>query len=180
MSWTRFFRRKRMMEDLDQDIRDYVERETQDNIERGMTPEEAHYAAMRKFGNVTRVKEETREVWSFVWLDQFWQDIRYCLRMLAKNPGFTAVALLTLALGIGVNTAIFSLLNAFLLRRLPVRQPDQLVEVFTRDRSGRIGELSFPLFEEIQRRQRVFSGMFAWWGDGILVVPEICVDKYFA
>ena len=74
-----------MMEDLDQDIRDFIERETQDNIERGMPPEEARYAALRKFGNVTRVKEDTWEVWSFVWLEQFWQDVRFGLRMLAKE-----------------------------------------------------------------------------------------------
>ena len=73
-------RRKRMLEDLDQDIRDHIERETQDNIERGMSPEEARYAALRKFGNVTRVKEETREVWSFGWLEQLVQDIRFGLR----------------------------------------------------------------------------------------------------
>ena len=73
--WARFFsRRRRMMEDLDQDIRDFIERETQDNIERGLPPDEARYAALRKFGNVTRVKEETWEVWSFVWLEQLWQD----------------------------------------------------------------------------------------------------------
>ncbi|MGA2074762.1 MAG: permease prefix domain 1-containing protein [Terriglobia bacterium] len=69
-------RRKRMMEDLNQDIRDYIERETQDNIDPGLPPEEARYTALRKFGNVTRVKEETWEVWSFVWLEQLWQDIR--------------------------------------------------------------------------------------------------------
>jgi predicted permease len=120
-------RRKRMMEDLDQDIRDFIERETQDNIERGMSPEEAHYAALRKFGNVTRVKEETWEVWSFVWLEQLWQDVRYGARMLARNPGFTAVAVLTLALGIGANTAIFTLIDAAMLRNLPVTDPSRLV-----------------------------------------------------
>jgi hypothetical protein len=79
-------RRKRMMEGLDQDIRDYIERETQDNIEHGMPPEEAHYTALRKFGNVARVKEETWEVWSFVWLEQMWQDVRFGLRVLRKSP----------------------------------------------------------------------------------------------
>jgi putative ABC transport system permease protein len=76
--------RKRMLEHLDEDIREHIARETQDNIERGMSPEEARYAAMRKFGNVTIVKEETREVWSFVWLEQLLADMRFGLRMASQ------------------------------------------------------------------------------------------------
>ncbi|PYU72930.1 MAG: ABC transporter permease [Acidobacteria bacterium] len=158
-------RRRRMLEELDADIREHIERETQDNVERGMTPEEARYAAMRKFGNVTLVKEDVREVWSSVWLGQLLQDVRYALRMLRKSPGFSAVAVLTLALGIGANTAIFSLVNGMLLRKPPVRDPNRLMVVSSKW-AGNGGEwdrlpVSAPNFLDWRAQATAFNGMVA-------------------
>jgi putative ABC transport system permease protein len=133
-------RRERMLEELDADIRDHIARETQDNIDRGMTPEEARYAAVRKFGNVTHVKEETRDVWSLLWLEQLLEDIRFGLRLLRKNPGFTAVAILTLALGIGANAAVFSVVYAVLLRPLPYKAPSGLIVLH--ETTPRVGDVS--------------------------------------
>jgi predicted permease len=155
-------RRKRMMEDLDRDIREHIERETQDNIDRGMPPEEARYAAVRKFGNVTLVKEETREVWTVRWLEELIQDVRFGLRMLRKSPGFTIVAVLTLALGIGANTAMFSVVEGVLLAPLPYSQPERLVVIW--ENNVHFKEVvwpSYPNFREWQRSARSFQQMAA-------------------
>jgi predicted permease len=122
-------RGKRMLRDLEQAIREHIEMETQDNIGRGLSPEDARAAAMRKFGNVTRVKEETREVWSLVWLDRLGQDLRFGLRMLRNSPGFTAIALVTIALGIAANVSVFSFVDALFLRTVPAKDPAGLVRL---------------------------------------------------
>ena len=119
--------RRRALEHLDEDIRDHLERETQENISRGMSAQEARAAALRKFGNVTRVLEETRAVWSCLWLEQMLQDFLFGARMLRRNGSFTAAAVLTIALGIGLNTAVFSVVNAVLIRPLPYPHPERLV-----------------------------------------------------
>jgi predicted permease len=160
-------RRKSHLADIDQDILDFIERETQDNIERGMSPEEARYAAQRKFGNSTRIKEDVRGVWSFIWFEQLLEDIRFGLRMLCKSPGFTAVAALTLALGIGANTYIFSVVDALLFRPLEFPDPPSIMALWERLPAAGIdrNELSPANFLDLQAQNHVFDHIAAeaWW-----------------
>jgi predicted permease len=156
-------RRKRMLESLDQDIREHIAMETQDNIERGMSAEEARYAAVRKFGNVTRVKEDTRDVWSVVWLEQLLQDIRFGLRVLRQSPGFAVVAILTLALGIGANTAIFSVVNAVLLQPLPYPNANRLAIIWSQWGNETRGPASGPEMIELRNRSRALDEIGGIW-----------------
>jgi predicted permease len=125
------------------------------NVESGQSQDAQ---AERHPGNAT--------VWG-VAMSAFWQDLHYSLRLFVKSKAFTSVAILSLALGIGANTAIFSLVNAVFLRELPVRAPQHLVVLTTLTHSGERNKFSVPVFREIERQQRVFSGVYAWWGDGI-------------
>jgi predicted permease len=163
-------RGKRPLEDLDQEIREHIELATQENIDRGMAPEEARYAALRKFGNVTRVKEDAREVWTVVWLEQFVQDIRFALRQLRKSPGFAAVAVLTLALGIGANTVVFSLTNALMLRTVPVRNPGMLVELLHRyPGEPAFNGFSWDAYQVLRNQNHVLSDLIVDSTDSLTI-----------
>jgi putative ABC transport system permease protein len=150
------------LDNLGDDIRDHIELETQDNIERGMSPAEARATALRKFGNVTRVMEETRAIWISVWLEQLLQDVRYGVRGLRRNPGFTAVVVLTLALAIGMNTAVFSLVNAILVRPLSYPDPDRLVWLGNYNRFFKAEMVGSPDYVDWQEQAASFAGMVAY------------------
>jgi predicted permease len=199
MSWRRelaklgaLFHLSKPVDDLDQEIRSHLEMEEQENLESGMPREEAHYAALRRFGNVILVQERSRAMWGWNSVELLLRDLRYGFRMLAKNPGFTTVAVLTLALGIGANTAIFTLIDAVMLRSLPVRDQSQLVVMRwtahaepRRNGTSSFGDcgpeggyqnpsggcsLPYPFFELIRSKKEVFSGAAAFAGPAQLVL----------
>ena len=129
MGWTRFFRRRHWNEERTRELDAYLTIEADENIARGMSPEEATLAARRKLGNRTRVLEDIHAMNTIAPLDTLAQDLRYAWRILRMNPGFAIVAVLSLALGIGANTAMFQLVDAVRLRTLPVPDPEALVDV---------------------------------------------------
>jgi predicted permease len=148
--------------DLDEELQHHIELKTRENVEAGMSPEEARYAALCAFGGVEQKKEACRDTDRLRWVEDLIQDLRYGLRQLRRNPGFTAVAIITLALGIGANTAIFSVVNAVLLKPLPYPHPHQLVEVWRTHGRGWVGSVSIPDLNDWQEQNTVFQGISAY------------------
>lgn len=128
--------------ELDRELESHLDLEAEEQLESGLSPQEARYAAQRTFGNTTLVREDLLAIWQTIWLERLASHIKYAARSLGKNPGFTAIAVLTLALGIGANTAIFSAIDALMLRPLPFSSPDQLVRVYSTKNGTRIGGLA--------------------------------------
>ncbi|MBA2339724.1 MAG: ABC transporter permease [Pyrinomonadaceae bacterium] len=156
----RHFDRRRAEQNLEDEIRLHLELETQQNIEDGMSPEEARYAAERAFGSVTLAKEDSRAMWGLRLLETLWQDARFSVRRMFKSPGFSLVAIVSLALGIGANTAIFSLVNTVLLRPLPVPHSEQLVSVFPVAKDDSVQAFSYPTYVDFRDRNDVLSGLY--------------------
>jgi predicted permease len=154
-------RSNRHSRDIDREMAFHVAERIDDLVAGGMTLETAEREARRRFGHSSALKERTRDVDVAAWLDTLAADVRYAFRALRASPGFTAVAMLSLALGIGANTAIFTLINAVMLQAIPVSRPDQLVSI---SRDGR--NLTHAIWEELRARQTVFSGAFAYASTG--------------
>ncbi len=161
MGWMRYFRRARWDEERERELHAYLEIETEENIARGMTPEEARYAARRKLGNPTQIREEIYRMNSLTFIESLWQDVRCGLRMLRKNAGFAVVAILTLALGIGANTAIFSVIHAVLLNPLPYDSPERIVLVLESNPTRGFGQfaVSPPNYVDWKKDSTVFEQM---------------------
>jgi putative ABC transport system permease protein len=155
-------RREEVERELDEEMRYHVERKTEEYIAAGLAPREARQAAVRAMDGIERQKEECRDMRGVNWLQDFLQDLRFAARMLRRTPGFTAVAVLTLALGIGANTAIFSVIDGILLRPLPYGDTDRLVIVWENNmkRGNPHNVVSPPNFLDWQAQNHVFSGMF--------------------
>jgi len=162
-----FWRRKRKTSDFSEEIRSHLDLEADDLRSEGLSPDEARRAACRSFGNVAAVEERFYERRRWLWFDALSQDCRYSIRMMWMNPGFTLAVVLTLAIGIGANTAIFSLIDSVLLRLLPVREPSKLY--FINNAGTRTdgtldvgGSPPYPCFERIRRQTQSFAGMSAF------------------
>jgi hypothetical protein len=156
MKWG-FWQRKEKQ--LDDEVQTHLKMAMEDRVGRGESPAQAERSVHREFGNVALVKEVTRDNWSWTWLERLLQDVRYGIRMLAKDPMYTGIAILTLALGIGANTALFSVINGVLLNPLPFPRPDELVAIHENKPNFTGGSVSYPNFLDWQSQNHTFAAM---------------------
>ena len=176
MGWSRFFRRTRRDAELADELESYLAHEAGERITEGAAADDARHAALRKLGNPTRVRETVYETNSLAPVEALAKDLRYAARLLRRSPGFAIAAILSLALGIGANTAIFQLLDALRLRSLPIPRPHELVEVVVDGGNRGYGvsdssnaNLTNPLWEGLRDSQQAFAGLFVWGNAGLPV-----------
>ncbi len=164
-----YLRRDRFDRELEEEMRFHLEMKAQANAEAGMEPLEARYAAGRQFGNQTLLREVSREMWGVRSIETLFQDLRYGGRMLLKNPGFALIAVFTMALGIGANTAIFSVINSVLLKPLPYHEPDRIYQVLRCNPSGMSTTVSVSKFSFFHQHNQTFESLAACdtFGSGI-------------
>ncbi|HLJ48846.1 MAG TPA: ABC transporter permease [Bryobacteraceae bacterium] len=158
----RWFRRRKLEQDLDRELQSDLELQAAELEEAGLSANDARYAARRAFGNRALVKEEVREMWGWTNLENLLRDTRYALHMMRRSPGLSCVAILSLALGIGANTAIFSLVDAVMLRLLPVQDPEHLVLLSKRLENGTGHAFSYAGFTLFRDQNHVLSGLLAF------------------
>jgi hypothetical protein len=167
MSWwehVRYFIRKldrsRAERELDEEIRAHLDMEIQERVDAGLSLEEARFAAHRAFGSVTLAREDSRAQWGMRQIETLWQDVRFGVRTLLKRPGFAAISTLTLALGIGANTAVLSTVNGFVLRPLPVHDPGELVvpRWGSKQDTEVWGGVSYANYVDLRERNQSLSG----------------------
>jgi predicted permease len=164
MSWLqRLFTRKRMEIDLDKELRFHLEAQVADKVRSGIPEGEARRLTRIEFGGIEQIKEDCRESRGTLWLESIVQDVRYALRQLLRSPGFTITCMLILALGIGAVTAVFSLIDAALLRMLPVKAPEQLVQLKTISPDFPANDaFSYPAFQKLSRQTQMLTGLTAF------------------
>jgi predicted permease len=177
MEWTRFFRREQWDRERAEEVAAYIEIETADNLARGMSAAEARSAAHRKLGNPALIREEIYGMNTIGFMETFWRDLRYTVRVLRKSPGYALVAVLSLALGIGANTAIFSLVDQVMLRMLPVHDPAHLVVLHGEDdidgttaQDNYESVFSYPMYRRLRADGRAFSGVVARAGAAVTIL----------